>query len=75
MADAAEPLVQIIEAGNEHPLSLYADDDTAHLILWILDNRVWFPSKANYQVVIDVGEGDVKGTVRFNLRKKMKKAA
>lgn len=75
MQEAAEPLLQIVEQGNEHPLNLYAGDPAAYLIQWILDNRVWFPSQANYQIVIDVGENDVKGTVRYNLRKKVKKAA
>lgn len=74
MQDAALPVIQIIEQGSDHPLNLYADDDAAHIIKWILLNRALFGLRPCYQVVIDVGKDDVTGKVDLNLVK-MKKAA
>lgn len=73
MAEAAEPLLQVIEADG-NPLNLYADDDAAHIIRWILANRPLLGLKTNYKIVIDVGGCDVTGTVAFNLLRLTKAA-
>jgi hypothetical protein len=71
---AAEPLLQIVERGNPHPLTLYADDDLAAIVLWLVQSRPLLNIGQSYKVTIDVGERDISGDVQLKA-KRLKRAS